>query len=427
MVISMLRRNMVFVAGWVLAGLAIALVVNQLWTRRDDRLPQGQSQAEPANADAVATAPAALPAAVSTMVSTRLGDTQSDGPASADPAPAVSSYASAVKVSAPAVVSIYTVNRVARAGETVQTPQGPRLALVDLAQPGLGSGVIVDAAGHIVTNDHVIKDAAVINGTDQIYIQLADGRSRPATVVGQDPETDLAVLKTDLTQLPVMTLGRSDRLAVGDVVLAIGNPYGLSQTVTQGIVSAVDRTLNGTVAHFENFIQTDAAINAGNSGGALVNARGELIGINTAVLGNDAQQRAYGLSIAIPVDLVRGVVREIIKNGRVVRGWIGIGLPQNVSEQQVRDLARLRIVQLPHAGVIVNELTPNSPAALAGLMRFDMIEAIDGEKVFPRGAQEAHSRIASRKPGSSVKITVTRNSQPITFDVKVIEQPPPQP
>jgi S1-C subfamily serine protease len=207
------------------------------------------------------------------------------------------------------------------------------------------------------------------------------------------------------------------------VVLAIGNPYGLSQTVTQGIISAKDRTLNGRVALIENFIQTDAAINAGNSGGALVNARGELIGINTAVLGNNREQTAYGLGVAIPVDLVRGVMREIVQNGRVVRGWIGIK-PENANEQHVSELAMARLALLPHAGVIINVVTPDSPAAQAGLARFDLIEAIDDEAVLPRGAQDVYTRIASRKPGTSVKITVARNKQSLTFDVKVAEQPP---
>ncbi len=196
-------------------------------------------------------------------------------------------------------------------------------------QQTLGSGVIVDAQGHIITNEHVIKEA------DEINVQLADGRSAAARIVGTDPDTDIAVLKIDLPHLPVMTLGRSDRLAVGDTVLAIGNPLGLSQTVTHGIVSATGRAPLG-VATFEDFIQTDAAINAGNSGGALVNARGELIGINTAVLGKDLG--ADGLGVAIPVDLVRGVMREILQHGRVVRGWIGIALA-DISDVDARQVA----------------------------------------------------------------------------------------
>jgi serine protease DegS len=346
----------------------------------------------------------------------------------AQPTP-TASYAAAVKASAPAVVSVYTQTRVmgyaaqrTSTGRTVYVPQ-------EALRPGLGSGVIVDTQGHIITNEHVleISDGKNVQNVDEIFVQLADGRIAAASVVGTDPLTDLAVLKIDLPRLPVMTLGRSDRLAVGDVVLAIGNPYGLSQTVTQGIVSAMDRTLNGGIARLENFIQTDAAINSGNSGGALVNARGELVGINTAVLGSDREQRAYGLGVAIPVDLVRGVMREIVQNGRVVRGWIGIDPPENVTEQQVKDLARDRIALLPHAGVIINNLTPNSPAEQAGLARWDMIEAIDGQPVAPRGAQDVYTRIAGRKPGSSVKITVTRNNKLLTFDVKVIEQPPATP
>jgi serine peptidase DegS len=429
MINSMLRRNVVFVAGWVVAGLAIALLLNQFWGE-DRTISQGVPVVTSHASEATA---AADPALDSPTVTGRPGDAHDGGGAHeaqipANPAQAgvpVHSYASAVRVSAPAVVGIYTLSKVRLPGTTFQqTPSGLRFTPREGLQQGLGSGVIVDAQGHIVTNDHVIKDAAVINGIDQIYVELADGRSGPASVVGKDPETDLAVLKIDLQHLPVMTLGRSDRVAVGDVVLAIGNPYGLSQTVTQGIVSALDRTLNGGIARLENFIQTDAAINNGNSGGALINVRGELVGINTAVLGNDSQQRAYGLSIAIPVDLVRGVMGELVRNGRVVRGWIGIEPPQNITEQQVKDLAKQGIALPPRAGVIIYNLVPDSPAAQAGLAQFDMIEAIDGQSVLPRGAQDVYTRIASRKPGSSIKITITRNNQRHTFEVKVIEQPP---
>lgn len=427
MVSSMLRRNVVFVAGWAVAGLAIAFLVNQFW---GDDIAVSQPGAS--------AAPTVVPAMVPpTVVATQTGNA-SGGAALAEQIPEssatagapVHSYATAVRISAPAVVSVYTQTKVVVGvapqrtitGRTVLVPQ-------EALSPGLGSGVIVDAQGHIVTNAHVLRisDGNREKDVDEIFVQLADGRFAAARVVGRDPGTDLAVLKVDLPRLPVMKLGRSDRLSVGDVVLAIGSPYGLSQTVTQGIVSAMDRSLNGGIARLENFIQTDAAINSGNSGGALVNSRGELVGINTAVLGSDREQRAYGLGVAIPVDLVRGVMQEIVQNGRVVRGWIGIDPPENISEQQVRDLARQWNVQLPHAGVIINNLTPNSPAALAGLARWDMIEAIDGQPVPPRGAQDVYTRIAGRKPGSSVRITVTRNNQILEFNVKVAEQPPPQP
>ena len=186
----------------------------------------------------------------------------------------------------------------------------------------LGSGVILDPAGYIVTNHHVIANAA------DIKIQLADGRVADPAIIGLDIDTDLAVLKIDLPELPVMSLGRSDTLRTGEVVLAIGNPYGLSQTVTQGIISATGRTQLG-LTRFENFIQTDAAINSGNSGGALVNLRGELIGINTAELGSEFGTE--GISFAIPVNLVRGVTEQLREHGRVRRGWLGI-VPRDLTK-----------------------------------------------------------------------------------------------
>ncbi|MEY2854486.1 MAG: hypothetical protein RL030_1618, partial [Pseudomonadota bacterium] len=259
--------------------------------------------------------------------------------------------------------------------------------------------------GHIVTNQHVIA------GFDEINVELADRRTAIAKVVGRDPDTDLAVLKIDLPDLPVMTLGRSDLVAVGDVVLAIGSPLGLTQTVTHGIVSATGRGQLG-VAAFEDFIQTDAAINVGNSGGALVNYRGELIGINTAVLGKNLG--AEGIGVAIPVDLVRGVMRELLDHGRVIRGWIGI-VPEDISAQHVQQLG------LPHAGVVISNLYVDSPALDAGLARGDMIETIDGKAV--RTAQETFARIASRKPGSTLTIGGMRGKETFSTKIKVAEAP----
>src|SRR5882672_7391920 len=246
---------------------------------------------------------------------------------------AVNSYAEAVERAAPAVVNIYTARLVTEriqpnAIEELFGDARPRYR--QRLEQSLGSGVIMDSAAHVITNHHVIATA------DLIRAQLADGRIANAKIVGRDPDTDLAVLQLDLkTNVPVMPVGHSDRLRVGDIVLAIGNPVGLSQTVTQGIVSATGRGQLG-VATFENFIQTDAAINFGNSGGALVNSRGELVGINTAGL-----SRAYGgregIGFAIPVNLVRGVMEQILKQGHVVRGWLGF-VPQDVSDEQAAQL-----------------------------------------------------------------------------------------
>jgi serine protease DegS len=272
-------------------------------------------------------------------------------------------------------------------------------------QPALGSGVIVDSQGHTITNHHVIA------GSDRIRVQLADGREADATVVGSDPATDLAVLQIRLPRLPVMALGRSDRVQVGDVVLAIGTPLGLSQTVTHGIVSALGRAQLG-VAVYENFIQTDAAINVGNSGGALVDFRGALIGINTAVLGKNLG--AEGIGVAIPVDLVRGVMRDIVQHGRVIRGWIGI-LPIDVGPDDAHRAG------LAHPGVAIANLYRESPAVEVGLERRDIIETVDGAPV--RSAQDTLARIASHKPGSTVKLTGLRGARPFSVEVKVIEAP----
>ncbi|HSG66940.1 MAG TPA: trypsin-like peptidase domain-containing protein, partial [Gammaproteobacteria bacterium] len=228
------------------------------------------------------------------------------------PANEPSSYAAAVAASAPAVVNIYTSGipgqRSGFGGQTTSAAAGQ----------GLGSGVVISPEGYIVTNWHVVRDA------DAIAVQLADGRVAAPEFVGADPDTELALLRIDLPDLPAISLGRSDTLEVGDVVLAIGNSFGLNQTVTQGIISATGRGLGVTT--FESFIQTDAAINVGNSGGALVNVRGELVGINTAVLGAPLRDQVLpaGISFAIPVNLVRGVMTELIDHGRVIRGWLGV-------------------------------------------------------------------------------------------------------
>jgi serine protease DegS len=315
------------------------------------------------------------------------------------------SFAPAVRAAAPAVVSVY-VQRTERLPIAMLDPFDPtRQRYRERILEGLGSGVIVDDRGHIVTNHHVIA------GSDRISVELADGRRTPATVVGRDPGTDLAVLRIDLPKLPVMTLGRSDRIAVGDVVLAIGTPLGLSQTVTHGIISAIGRAQLG-VAVYENFIQTDAAISVGNSGGALVNTRGELVGINTAVLGKNLG--AEGIGVAIPVDLVRGVMREILAHGRVIRGWIGIVVDE-INEAELREMT------LPHAGVVISNLYRNSPALEVGLARGDMIETVNGAAV--RSARDALARIASNKPGSTVTITGVRGQQRFSVKVPVVEPP----
>jgi S1-C subfamily serine protease len=271
----------------------------------------------------------------------------------------------------------------------------------------LGSGVIVDTAGTIVTNQHVIA------GADSIRVQLADSRIADATIVGQDPDTDIAILHLAMDKLPIMPVGRSDTLRVGDIVLAIGNPYGLSQTVTQGIVSATGRGQLG-LATFENFIQTDAAINLGNSGGALIDAQGDLVGINTAVL-NRAYGGPEGIGFAIPVNLVRGVMEQILKVGHVVRGWLGF-VPQDLSDEQA---AQLGIAA--GGGVTVVNILVKSPAFESGVRPGDLITGLQGEPV--QSSQDLVSRVAALPPGSLVELEGRHGRDPYKLKLKVLERP----
>jgi serine protease DegS len=322
------------------------------------------------------------------------------------------SYAAAVRRAAPAVVNISTARLV-----TEQIGPSALSQLFGDVRPlyhrrverALGSGVIADADGHIITNNHVIANA------DTIVVTLADGREAQAVVVGRDPDTDLAVLHVKLKPLPVMPFGRSDHLQVGDGVLAIGNPLGLSQTVTHGIVSATGRSQLG-VATFEDFIQTDAAINAGNSGGALINTLGELIGINTAVLGKNSggDISVEGISFAIPVNLARGVMDEILDHGRVIRGWTGI-VPEDVAVEQAQQLG------LPRGGVVITNLYRSSPAVEASVHIGDVVTKVDGQDV--RSAQDALAQIAAKKPGSHVQLHLLRGRSELDTTVAVTERP----
>jgi Do/DeqQ family serine protease len=319
-------------------------------------------------------------------------------------------FADAVARAAPAVVNIYTARVV-----TEKTQAAPLRQLFGDYWPSyrqhversLGSGVIVDGAGTIVTNQHVIA------GADSIKAQLADGRIADAKIVGQDPDTDIAILHLAIARLPIMPLGRSDVLRVGDIVLAIGNPYGLSQTVTQGIVSATGRGQLG-LATFENFIQTDAAINLGNSGGALINAHGELVGINTAVL-NRSYGGPEGIGFAIPVNLVRGVMQQILANGHVVRGWLGI-VPQDLTDEQAEQLGIGA-----GGGVTVVNILVKSPAFDAGIRPGDLITDLGGESV--RSAQDLVSRVAALSPGSMVRLAGRHGTRRFSANLRVIERP----
>lgn len=305
------------------------------------------------------------------------------------------SYSRAVEASSPAVVNIFTA----------QLSGTPR-ANPALTGQGLGSGVIMNAEGYVITNWHVVRDA------DQIRIQLADGRTAEPSILVADPETELALLKIELDDLPAIRLGRSDTLKSGDIVLAIGNSFGLSQTVTQGIVSATGRGQLGLVT-FEDFIQTDAAINIGNSGGALVNLAGELVGINTAVINNIARDQAVipdGIGFAIPVNLVRGVMDQLIANGRVIRGWLGVD-PRNLTSAESAALGM-------SGGIFLLGVT--GPAQAAGLRPGDVLTHIDGEPI--TSSRQAMNQVAANTPGTALEIQGLRSSGAFTVEAVLEER-----
>ena len=374
--LNRLGRGLIFIAGSVVGGLALAFLIVAV---RPDLIRGGS---------AGGGAPPALAAPAVAAV-------------------AQVSYAAAVQRGAPSVVNVYAARlvteRVAPSLGELFGDYMPRYR--QRIERSLGSGVIVDDSGHIVTNHHVIANA------DSIRVQLADGRVADARIVGRDPDTDLAVLKIDLSPLPVTTFGRSDQLKVGDVVLAIGNPIGLSQTVTHGIVSAVSRQQLG-IAPLEDFIQTDAAINFGNSGGALVDASGALVGINTAIVAKNIG--VEGIGFAIPVNMVRGVLGDIVAHGRVIRGWIGI-VPEDLPEEQAQQLG------LAQPGVIIGNLYVGSPAQRAGLQPGDLLLGIDGTA--PNSAQDALGRIAGRAPGSTVVLRGMRDGRTFEVHAQIGERP----
>jgi len=390
-------RFLRFSSPWIALGLGVALIAVLV---NPSLLPRQATPPGP-----TATAPQPTPKIPSPI------DALSDGTPTEQAVKrhvAIASYAQAVARGAPAVVNISTRRVVVERQVPEQFaqlfPDWPEFRRRE--ESSRGSGVILDAKGHIATNHHVVK------GMQEIIVQLNDGRTAPAKLIGTDPDTDLAILKIELPNLPIMPLGRSDQLQVGDVVLAIGNSAGLGQTVTQGIVSAKGRSQLG-LALLENFIQTDAAINPGNSGGALITANGELIGINTAVLSRE--QGIEGIGFAIPVNLVRGVAAEIEAKGRVMRGWSGIGvrgLPTELTDNSGQ----------PVHGVQVVGFYSQSPARTVGLHPGDIITAIDGAAITT--VQEFLSAIARKAPGSSVRADVIRPTQGrMTITIPIVIQP----
>ncbi len=376
---SSLNKTLVFLLQWVSAGLAIAFIVVLL---RPDLI-----------------GPATVP-----------GQSGSGGS---------TSFATAVATAAPAVVNIYTRRRVV---DATPTGSGARARLEALLnrnraqapkvrfENSLGSGVIVSEDGYILTNNHVIDQAL------EIAVLLADGRYAVAEVLGSDPDTDLALLRIELPGLVAINMGRSESVQVGDVVLAIGNPLGLGQTVTQGIVSATGRSRLG-LSTFEDFIQTDALINDGNSGGALVNVAGHLVGINTAVLSERMRSQSTGIGFAIPVNMARGVMAQLLEHGRVIRGWLGVSsleLTPELAEAAGLDSAR---------GLWIDQVYPDTPAQTAGLLRGDILTHVNGREIIY--GQEALNLIAGMRPGEMVELAGTRGGQRFSAQVRISERPAP--
>ncbi|WP_163649870.1 Do family serine endopeptidase [Modicisalibacter sp. 'Wilcox'] len=324
------------------------------------------------------------------------------------------SYSTAVAVAAPAVVNVYSSRVVQREQHPLMSDPffrqffGKDMPRRQRLLSSLGSGVIVSDEGYVLTNNHVIQ------GADQIQVALRDGRETLATLVGTDPDSDLAVLKIDLGKLPVIRLADSEKIAVGDVSLAIGNPFGVGQTVTMGIISATGRNHLGLSA-YEDFIQTDAAINPGNSGGALVNAQGALVGINTAIFSRSGGSQ--GIGFAIPTNLAREILRQIITHGRVIRGWLGIEA-QEITPNLAASFG-LKAAQ----GVVISSVLPNGPGDKAGLQPGDVMTAIDGKPILdPRVAM---ADIAEIKPGTQLPVTIIRGGERRTVTIEVGERPIP--
>ncbi|MTI14854.1 S1C family serine protease [Sansalvadorimonas verongulae] len=322
----------------------------------------------------------------------------------------VPSFNSAVVKAAPSVVSIFTQRTLRRPGNRennlISEPfSKSRIPRRQQVQSSLGSGVIVSPAGYILTNNHVIK------GADDIIVALPDFRETRANVIGVDPETDLAVLKIEIQDLPSADWADSKSVKIGDVVLAIGNPFGLGQTVSQGIISATRRDLR--LSNYEGFLQTDAAINIGNSGGALVNAKGELVGISTALISSDGGSE--GLGFAIPSNLAKFVMSSIIDKGRVVRGWLGI-------ESTALSTELAEAFNLPlGSGILISGVYEKGPAKAAGLQRGDIILRINDLVTYD--ARKVMNSVAKLKPGSKVTIMVLRDGKKMPFVAEVGERP----
>jgi serine protease DegQ len=326
-------------------------------------------------------------------------------------------YSLAAKKAMPSVVNIFTSSKIAAANSHEQFKDDPLFrdffgeqpeGEEDLPDNSLGSGVIVSEQGLILTNDHVVASA------DEIEILLSDGRKLAAKVVGTDPDTDLAVLKVEAENLPAITFAANKQLSVGDVVLAIGNPFGVGQTVTQGIVSALGRNHLG-INTYENFIQTDASINPGNSGGALIDANGNLVGVNSAIYSRSGG--SMGIGFAIPANIAKQVIEQIVVNGSVTRGWIGIE-----AQDITPELAESFKLSKPQGSLIAGVLQ-NSPAHLAGLKSGDVLLAINDKEI--SDSSSMLNLIAALKPNEKAVLTIARAEKEIKVNVTVGKRPKP--
>ena len=325
----------------------------------------------------------------------------------------IGSFRDAARKAMPSVVNIFTSKQV-RSSHPAIVPDNPELRQFfgDNLPPethqqlSLGSGVIVLADGYILTNDHVI------DGAQEIQVALSDGRTVKADLVGADPETDIAVLRVNLTGLPAITFGTSDQVKVGDIALAIGNPFGVGETVTMGIISALGRSRLG-INTFENFIQTDAAINPGNSGGALVDVSGNLIGINSAIYSKSGGSQGIGFSI--PVNLAKNVMEEIIRSGGVTRGWIGVEV-QDLTPELVESFRLDK-----SGGALISAILKGGPAEQAGIRPGDILVAVNGQAI--ADSQDMLNRVAALKPAQNAQLKVLRNRQTQVFTVLVGKRP----
>ena len=343
--------------------------------------------------------------------------TLSTTPIERSPGKQLASFSAAVKRAMPSVVSIYT-------SKEVKTQRPP---LMDdpvfryffggegegqmQKSSALGSGVIVNESGLILTNAHVVEAA------DEIEVALSDNRRTKAKLIGTDPESDLAVIKIDLPNLPTITFGAKEQMQVGDVVLAIGNPFGVGQTVTMGIISALSRNHLG-INTFENFIQTDAAINPGNSGGALIDINGNMVGLNTAIYSRTPGGASLGIGFAIPASTAKNVLEQLVRNGSVIRGWIGVSV-QDLSNELAQSF-KLSIRQ----GALISGVMNDSPAAKAGIKTGDVLVAINDKVV--TDSTSMLSLISGLSPGSSAQLKLIRSRKDIELKIVVGKRPKPQ-